>query len=220
MRLPASDVSSDDIDHRQDDHGSDNKGPSDAAILNFALNLEYLEAEFYLCAVTGMGLADNMTGGQGDHGDVLGGRAVPFATGKLRKMAEEIAADERAHVAFLREALGGASKVYLEAAAGTLAVEAYHAATIRSSLYALGLDAPPTNISDLRDSVDGPTDLDQYIVVDGNANIVPTDSNGIVFSRSAAQVLNIVYLTAEETTSGRFFPEGVSGEINTSGQNK
>jgi hypothetical protein len=264
----------------EDDHGSDNNGPSDAAILNFALNLEYLEAEFYLRAVTGMGLADNMTGGQGHHGDVLGGRAVPFATGKLRKIAEEIAADEKAHVAFLREALGGAavarpsidlrdsftaaavaaglitagetfdvyanetnfllgafifedvgvtaykgaaplidSKVYLEAAAGILAVEAYHAATIRSSLYALGLDAPTTNISDLRDSVDGPTDLDQGIVVDGNANIVPTDSNGIVFSRSAAQVLNIVYLTAEETTSGGFFPDGVNGEINTSGHN-
>jgi hypothetical protein len=260
--------------------GPHDESPSDAAILNFALNLEYLEAEFYLHAVTGDGLADNMTGGKGMHGDVLGGRAVPFKTDKLRKIAMEIAADEMAHVAFLRSALGGAavarpsidirdsftaaavaaglikegetfdvfanetnfllgafifedvgvtaykgaaplidSKVYLEAAAGLLAVEAYHAATIRSSLYALGLEAPTTNISDLRDSVDGPTDLDQGIVVDGKANIVPTDSNGLAFSRSTAQVLNIVYLTPEMTTSGGFFPDGVNGDINTSGAN-
>lgn len=84
-------------------------GPSDASILNFALNLEYLEAEFYLRGVTGQGLPDDMVGGVGTPGQVSGGRKVDFRSPLIKNIAREIAMDEQAHVAFLRGALGNAA---------------------------------------------------------------------------------------------------------------
>jgi hypothetical protein len=84
-------------------------GPSDAAILNFALNLEYLEAQFYAIAATGTPLPDSILGGTGTKGAVSGGRAVKFSDPKIKAYAEEIAKDEKEHVVFLRTALGSAA---------------------------------------------------------------------------------------------------------------
>jgi hypothetical protein len=250
---------------------------SDGAILNFALNLEYLEAEFYSNAVHGHGLPENLTHGKGRRGRVHGGREVHFTSRKLRQIAEEIARDEHDHVRFLRDALGGAAvsrpeinirssftaaataaglikpgqtfdvyanedtfllgafifedvgvtaykgaaplisnKTYLGAAAGILAVEAYHAATVRTTLYDRGLAKDADAISAARDSLDGPSDDDQGVTRNGRANIVPTDKNGIAFSRTPGHVLNVVYLTPKKARSGGFFPHGVNGRINTS----
>jgi hypothetical protein len=79
---------------------------SDTDILNFALNLEYLEAEYYLRATTGVGLPSGETTGVGTQGQVIGGTKVPFSDPNLKEFAEEIATDEHAHVIFLRSALG------------------------------------------------------------------------------------------------------------------
>jgi hypothetical protein len=114
------------------------------------------------------------------------------------------------------------NKTYLEAAAGILAVEAYHAAIVRTTLYGKGIDTPSLRtsadaISNARDSLDGMSDLDQGISPTGDvSNIVPLDGNGIAFSRSTAQVLNIAYLKAGPASSGGFFPAGVNGTIKAS----
>ncbi|WP_237481964.1 ferritin-like domain-containing protein [Lichenibacterium dinghuense] len=79
----------------------------DIAILNFALNLEYLEAEFYQRAVYGVGLPSSLTGGIGTQGGgVRGGSKVPFQNPVVQNIAAEIANDEKNHVIFLKNALG------------------------------------------------------------------------------------------------------------------
>lgn len=80
---------------------------TDTDILNFALNLEYLEAEFYLRAATGQGLTSADTGS--NPGPVTGGTQVPFVTAAIKAYAMEIANDELAHVRYLRTALGSAA---------------------------------------------------------------------------------------------------------------
>ena len=249
---------------------------SDATVLNFALNLEYLEAEFYSFAFYGEGLDDADTNGQLTKGAVTGGKKVDFKDARIGAYAEEIANDEIAHVRFLRAALGpsavarpainlreafslaaqaaglvpaggtfdafanqenfllaayifedvgvtaykgGAplinSNTFLEAAAGILAVEAYHAGLVRSQLYKLGFGEQSRAISDARDSLDGSSDLDQGVTSGrprtNRANLVPTDANSIAFSRSTQQVHNIAYLTKDSgVTRGGFFPAGTN----------
>ena len=80
---------------------------TDVDILNFALQLEYLEAEFYSVATTGRRIADAGIGvtGRGKAGATIGGSQVSLDE-RTRVVAEAITRDELAHVAFLRGVLG------------------------------------------------------------------------------------------------------------------
>jgi hypothetical protein len=110
------------------------------------------------------------------------------------------------------------SKDFLSSAAGIMAVEAYHMGMARSTLYRMGTAArnAANALSDARDLIDGPADVDQGIVLNGRANIVPSDSDGRAFARTPQQVLRIVYLTNRDGVSGGgIFPNGMNGKLRT-----
>ena len=249
--------------------------PSDADILNFALNLEYLEAEFYLRAATGSGLSDADAGSSA--GAVTGGAQVTFPTAALQQYAVEIAQDELNHVRFLRQALGSAavsrpaidltnsfnavamaagigssfnpfadsssflvgafvfedvgvtayhgaasllsSKTYLTAAAGILAVEAYHAAEIRTLIYGMSVSSgtatylnDANDISAVRASLGGGNETP----ISATSIVAADTTNAIAFDRTTDQVLHIVYAQGAGVVSkGGFFPNGLNGSITT-----
>lgn len=265
-------------------------GLTDVQILNFALNLECLEAEFYNYAAYGSGLTPELRGGGPTP---IGGQKANLTDDALN-VVTEIARNEAQHVGFLRTALGSSAvacplvnigsafsqaanaavmsttfnpayspyindvdfwlasylledvgvsaykgaaplisnKQYLSAAAGILAVEAYHAGIARLIIFMEGEQPvvvnpnPPTNtnvfgvatvIDSLREMlgpVQGPaTDSASTGVVfpNGTANIIPVDANSIAYGRTVEEVLGIVYGSGVTNLKpGLFFPNGIN----------
>ncbi len=291
--------------------GSISSSYTDADILNFALNLEYLEAEFYLRAATGLGLSAADAGSNA--GTVTGGAKVTGLTPAQQNILNEIAYDEQSHVQFLRKALGssavsrpnidltffgplavaagittaatgagsfnpfttaapnawdgflvgafvfedvgvtayngaaglittaGITAGYLSAAAGIMAVEAYHAAYVRTYLtaqaYQLGTTAYPffgfaNKVVALRATLGGgnetalagPVAAATTVPNATASTIVAADSSALAFHRTTDQVLHIVYgqanvpsptggTIAAGIAKGGFFPNGLNGTI-------
>jgi ferritin-like protein len=248
----------------------------DNDILNFALNLEYLEAEFYLYAATGSGLSSaDALSGAGTTIVPQGIKAVNWATPAYAQYANEIAADELNHVRLIQKAISGNSgtpvprpaldltffaplavvagitttptfnpfdntndfligafvfedvgvtaytgaaplisnNAILSAAAGIQAVEAYHAAEIRTLIVAAGqtyIDIA-NQVSALRGTLGGGNETTLSV-----SSIVAADpTNAIAFHRTTDQVLHIVYGAAGGAglSKGGFFPNGLNGNI-------
>jgi hypothetical protein len=282
---------------------------TDADVLNFALNLEYLEAQFYLYAATGGGLASTDTAvptgytGSYTEGSVTVGSAaqVPGLTSAQQEILNEIAFEEQSHVQFLRSALGpaavpmpdidlsffgplgvaakvttaatgtgsfnpfssfdyflvgafifedvgvtaysgaaplitaaGVSAGYLTAAAGILAVEAYHAAYVRTSLTGRAIAAgsatayPYLNAANLVEALRATLtvgasaapstsgSVETLLVLPTNlttpsAIVAASSSDAVGFSRTVNQVHHIVYGSATVgVAKGGFFPSGTN----------
>jgi len=266
---------------------------TDPAVYNFALNLEYLEAEFYRRGVYGQGLPGELIGP--NPGAVLGGRRVQFRTPWIAEMFAEITEDETNHVRFIRQTIsssplieinrpvidlqtsfrmlgsqaglgpnfdpfadeesyilgafifedvgvtayaGGSDLIAdddsIEAAAGILAIEAYHAGAIRATIAEMGprMIAAADGIARARGAAESPNNQrpnrttvntvpgpkEQLIsageVFPGEVVISPTDPQGRSFPRPPQDVLNILFMNPDkEARRGGFFPDGVQGVV-------
>jgi hypothetical protein len=285
-----------------------NPAYTDADILNFALNLEYLEAQFYLYAATGSGLqaSDTTPGSSSTYqsvGTVTEGDAAKVAglTSAQQEIVNEIAYEEQSHVRFLRSALGsaavpmpnidlsffgplavaatitteatgsgsfnpfssfdyflvgafifedvgvtaysgaaplissaGVASGYLTAAAGIMAVEAYHAGYVRTSLtgraiaagsaaaypylaaanlvedlratLTVGASAAPSTTGSVETLLTLPTSLSTPSSI-----VAASAADAVGFARTVDQVLHIVYGSPTVgVASGGFFPSGVN----------
>jgi Ferritin-like domain len=227
---------------------------TDTDILNFALNLEYLEANFYNLAVNGVTI-DKLstpigitgTGTQGTVTTKANFAAVPFTNPTVKAYATETAIEEGKHVSFLRGALGASavaqpainlvdsfnalasmagvmttfdpfssdaffligayifedvgvtayhgaagsltSSANLGAAAGILAVEAYHAGLVRTTINALDagsgtLTGITQKISAFRSMLANPSSSPTTQTTNGG--IVGADDQGIDNSQKVA----------------------------------
>jgi Ferritin-like domain len=240
-------------------------GPSEIDILNFALNVEFLETTLYSFATQGTDLPAAVIAGSGA---ITGAPAkLTFASQQVTDLLNEIYFDEISHVIALQNVLGssqikrpalnlaaagqvtadnfipivrqfvdvGASAyaggivlltgVHLATVAQILPVEGFHAGALRLIAIQQGipfaaadaLDVPTSDPGAQVLASQGPTKDGGFFATAGTQTATSSVPAGLAFTRSASQVLQIVYGAAGKTgvTKGGFFPNGLNGNIST-----
>jgi len=214
---------------------------SDIDILNFALNLEYLEAEFYSVSTYGATLETRgILNASQVSGPTTGGALVK-GFGNLGTMATGLREDETKHVLFLRKTLGSRAvkkpAINLNALGygfgsvgpwlklgrqfEDVGVSAYLGAapliTSKTYLAASGaiLGTEGQHSGQLRWACYTmgiiSPAVDSKDVPPSAAHPFAVDANGLSIPRTPSEVLNIVY--AGGRCSGGFFPNGMNGTI-------
>ncbi|MGA7709619.1 MAG: ferritin-like domain-containing protein [Acidobacteriaceae bacterium] len=216
-------------------------GVSDADILNFALNLEYLEAEFYSMATYGAGLVKRGILSASDETGPTTGGALVKSFGEFGYQATALRETEQEHVLYLRAALGaGAAKkpaINLDALGYGFAnldsflklarqfedvgVSAYLGAAplISSSAYLAAAGAILSTEAQHSGAIRAicimkgvaSPAVDSLDIPPNSSHPYDVNGNGLSIPRTTSQVLNIVYGGGK--CSGGFYPEGMNGEI-------
>jgi hypothetical protein len=215
--------------------------PQPSDVLNFALNLEYLEASFYLYATTGTGLSSTDMGSGA--ATVTGGAQVTNFSPAIANIAAQIAADEQTHVELLRSALGSAAVAMPNLNLGALGTVNNQtlflqvARAFKDTGVSAYIGAAQYLVSSVPDLTYGAQILavEAYHASNIRFNIIqmgltsaatdsmdvpPTSSayfcekGALAIERTPQEVLNIVYAnTATGVTSGGFYPNGLNGTI-------
>lgn len=188
--------------------------PSVLDVLNFALNLEYLEASFYLYVTTGSGLpaADMGTA----PGAVTGGAKVTFANPLVSSIAMQLAKHEQQHVEFLRSTITtiGGTPVSMPAlnlaASGTVTNDATFLAAARQ-LEAVGVSAYIGGAAYLTSSVPA---------LNYAAQILDTEAQHAGFIRELCTILGVsspaVDTLDQPPTAAKIFNTGATTGLNPS----
>lgn len=108
------------------------------------------------------------------------------------------------------------TRVNLEPALGLVGTESYHAGMIRTELFARGGGArvAANKVAAYRGTLEGGASVDAGVSRgDETAIAAPIDSNGFAWSRSSAQLHNVVYLRTTAGVGGGFFPGGTNNSL-------
>lgn len=117
---------------------------TDNDLLNFALNIEYLQANYYNFAVSGAAIGASLTSGAvGVLGTATGGRTVTFADAIVGQYAREIVGDKLAHVSALRSSLGSAAAAQPAIDVGTGASGAFSRIAQQAGITSAGASFDP-----------------------------------------------------------------------------